>query len=95
MNAMLNYAMQKWKFGSNFTVPNWVCYKLPPLQESRPEIPKVEEREGNMATPIFKDLLDPTMIFLVAEHKVTSMTCRGGGNEQNIDQVDRQVFSKG
>ena len=48
-----------------------------------------------MTTLIFNDLLDPTMIFLVAEHKVTSMTCRGGGNEQKIDQGDRQVFSKG
>ena len=44
-----------------------------------------------MTTRVFHDLLDPTMIFLVAEHKVTSMTCRGGGNEQKIVRGDREV----
>ena len=48
-----------------------------------------------MATHISHDLLDPTMIFLVAEQKVTSMTCRGDGNERTIAQGVRQVFSKG
>ena len=48
-----------------------------------------------MTTRISHDLLDPTMIFLVAEQKVTSMTCRGDGNERKIAQGVRQVFSKG
>ena len=40
---------------------------LPPLQESRPEILELEEGWGKaMATLNFNDLLDPTMIFLVA-----------------------------
>ena len=45
-----------------------------------------------MATLNFNDLLDPMMIFLVAESRVTSMTCRR--ESQKIVQGDRQVFSK-
>ena len=41
-----------------------------------------------MATLNFNDLLDPTMIFLVVESKVTSMTCRR--ESQKIVQGDRQ-----
>ena len=38
-------------------IKNMGCYNLPPLQESRPEIPSVErEKEG--VTPIFNDLLE-------------------------------------
>ena len=48
-----------------------------------------------MATRISHDLLDPTMIFLVAEQKVTSMTCRGDGNEKGDSSGARQVLSKG
>ena len=68
---------------------------LPPLQESRPEIPRVEGGRGeNMTTRVFHDLLDPTMIYLFIEHKLTNMTCQWG-KEQKIAQGDRQVFSKG
>ena len=47
----------------------WAVTNLPPLQESRPEIPRVgrgKREEGNMATLNFNDHLDPTMIFPVA-----------------------------
>ena len=46
---------QKWKFGSNFVVP----YKLPHLQESRPEILSVEkERERRQeSTPLTRIFL--------------------------------------
>ena len=43
---------------------------LPPLQESRPEIPRVGRgKRENMATLNFNDRLDPTVIFLVAEKR--------------------------
>ena len=45
-----------------------------------------------MTTLNFNDLLDPTRIFLVAESKVTIMTCRR--ESQKIVRGDRQVFSK-
>ena len=48
-----------------------------------------------MTTRISHDLLDPTMIVLVVEQKVTSMTCRGDGNEKEDSSGARQVFSKG
>ena len=49
----------------------WVVTNLPPLQESRPEIPRVGRGRGETwSTLNFNDLLDPTTIFLVAEIKV-------------------------
>ena len=43
-----------------------------------------------MATIIFNDLLDPTMIFLVAELKLTSMTCRCSGvNRRQLKVIDK------
>ena len=36
---------QKWKFGSNFRGQSWAVTILPHLQESRPEIPRVEKSE--------------------------------------------------
>ena len=43
-----------------------------------------------MTTRISHDLLDPTMIFLVAEQKVTSMTCRGDGmNGRQLKVLDK------
>ena len=55
----------------------WAVTNLPPLQESRPEIPRVGRgRRDNRTTLNSNDLLDPTMIFLDAESKGTSMTCR-------------------
>ena len=64
----------------------WAVTNLPPLQESRPEIPRVGRgKRENKTTLNFDDLLDPTMIFLVAESKVTSMTCRR--ESQKIVQV--------
>ena len=44
----MHYEKQKWKFGTNFRVKTWAVTILPHLQESRPEIPRVEKREGNM-----------------------------------------------
>ena len=47
---------------------NWFVTNLPPLQESRPEIPRVGRGRGETwSTLNFNDLLDPTMILLVAE----------------------------
>ena len=46
-----------------------------------------------MTTLNFNDLLDPMVIFLIEESKVTSMTFRR--ESQKIVQGDRQVFSKG
>ena len=74
----------------------WAVTNLPPFQESRPEIPRVgrgKREKGNTTTLNFNDRLDPTMIFLVTESKVPSMTCRR--ESQKIVQGDRQVFSKG
>ena len=66
----------------------WAVTNLPPLQESRPEIPRVgrgKREEGNTTTLNFNDRLDPTTIFLVAEGKTTSVTCRR--ESQKIVQV--------
>ena len=41
----MHYEKQKWKFGSNFRGQNWAVTNLPHLQESRPEIPRVEKSE--------------------------------------------------
>ena len=41
----MHYEKQKWKFGSNFRGQNWAVTILPHLQESRPEIPRVEKSE--------------------------------------------------
>ena len=68
----------------------WAVTHLPPLQESRPEIPRVgrgKKEKGNTTTLNFNDRLDPTMIFLVAESKVTSLTSRRGS--QKIVQGNR------
>ena len=48
----------------------WAVTNLPPLQESRPEIPRVGRGRRENMTPLnFNDLLDPKMIFLVAERR--------------------------
>ena len=55
---------------------NWAVTNLPHLQESRPEIPRVErerERGRNMTTLVFNYLLGATLIFLFEEHRLTSM----------------------
>ena len=47
----MHYEKQKWKFGTNFRGQNWAVTNLPHLQESCPEIPRVEkeqERGRNM-----------------------------------------------
>jgi hypothetical protein len=49
--------MQKWKFGSNFRGQNWAVTNLPHLQESRPEIPRVEIERREHETPGFDKLL--------------------------------------
>ena len=49
---------------------------LPPLQESRPEIPRVGRGMRETRPPLTSTIFSiPTMIFLNAELQLTSITC--------------------
>ena len=68
MYAMMQCKAKSENFTHNLGYQFWAVTNLPPLQESRPEIPRVGRgMRENMTTLNFNDLLDPTMIFLVAE----------------------------
>ena len=60
-----------------FSIKLGLLQFYPPYRNLVPRFQSRKRDEGNMATLNFNDLLDPTMIFLHAELKITSMTCRG------------------
>ena len=70
MYAMMQCKTKSENLAHIFGYQIWAVTNLPPLQESRPEIPRVGRgKRENITTLNFHDLLYPTGIFLVADKR--------------------------